>query len=86
MTLDHTPALQLPANVYTSYHFVFTAVLRKPSFLYRRMAFSLVEATSNVMVLPSTMDTVGGVLVYGIPEFRLPKSIVQTSIERLKSW
>ena len=30
------------------------------------------------------LHTVGGVLVYGIPEFRLPKSIVQTSIERLK--
>ena len=27
----------------------------------------------------------GGVLVYGIPEFRLPKSIVQTEIEKLKS-
>jgi len=30
------------------------------------------------------LHTVGGVLVYGIPEFRLPKSIVQTSIERLQ--
>ena len=30
------------------------------------------------------LHTVGGVLVYGIPEFRLPKSIVQNSIERLK--
>ena len=30
------------------------------------------------------LHTVGGVLVYGIPEFRLPKSIVETSIERLK--
>ena len=28
--------------------------------------------------------TAGGVLVYGIPEFRLPKSIVQTEIEELK--
>lgn len=27
----------------------------------------------------------GGVLVYGIPEFRLPKSIVQTEIDKLKS-
>ena len=30
------------------------------------------------------LHTVGGVLVYGIPEFRLPKSIVRTSIERLQ--
>jgi len=28
--------------------------------------------------------TTGGVLVYGIPEFRLPKSIVQTEIDSLK--
>ena len=27
----------------------------------------------------------GGVLVYGIPEFRLPKSIVQTEIDKLKA-
>ncbi len=28
--------------------------------------------------------TAGGVLMYGIPEFRLPKSIVQTEIQKLK--
>ena len=28
--------------------------------------------------------TAGGVLSYGIPEFRLPKSIVQSEIEKLK--
>jgi len=30
------------------------------------------------------LHVAGGVLVYGIPEFRLPKSIVQTEIETLK--
>lgn len=30
------------------------------------------------------LHTAGGVLVYGIPEFRLPKSIVKTEIEGLK--
>ena len=30
------------------------------------------------------LHTAGGVLVYGIPEFRLPKSIVQKEIEALK--
>lgn len=30
------------------------------------------------------LHTPGGVLVYGIPEFRLPKSIVRTEIENLK--
>ena len=30
------------------------------------------------------LHTTGGVLVYGIPEFRLPKSIVQTEIDILK--
>lgn len=30
--------------------------------------------------------TAGGVLMYGIPEFRLPKSIVQTEIEKLKKY
>lgn len=29
--------------------------------------------------------TAGGVLMYGIPEFRLPKDIVQTEIEKLKA-
>jgi len=28
----------------------------------------------------------GGVLVYGIPEFRLPKSIVEAEVEYLRSW
>ena len=31
------------------------------------------------------LHTVGGVLVYGIPEFRLPKTIVADEIENLKS-
>ena len=31
------------------------------------------------------LHTAGGVLVYGIPEFRLPKSIVQKEIDTLKS-
>jgi len=31
------------------------------------------------------LHTAGGVLVYGIPEFRLPKKIVQTEIEKLKA-
>jgi glutamate synthase (NADPH/NADH) small chain len=30
------------------------------------------------------LHVAGGVLVYGIPEFRLPKSIVQLEIDRLK--
>ncbi|MBQ2943071.1 MAG: NADPH-dependent glutamate synthase [Clostridia bacterium] len=30
--------------------------------------------------------TAGGVLMYGIPEFRLPKEIVQTEIEKLKKY
>ena len=30
--------------------------------------------------------TAGGVLMYGIPEFRLPKAIVQTEIEKLKKY
>ena len=28
----------------------------------------------------------GGVMVYGIPEFRLPKAIVQQEIETLRKW
>ena len=31
------------------------------------------------------LHTAGGVLVYGIPEFRLPKSIVQKEVENLKT-
>ena len=31
------------------------------------------------------LHTAGGVLVYGIPEFRLPKSIVQKEVDNLKS-
>lgn len=31
------------------------------------------------------LHTAGGVLVYGIPEFRLPKSIVETEVESLKA-
>ena len=29
--------------------------------------------------------TAGGVLVYGIPEFRLPKAIVQSEVDKLKA-
>lgn len=32
------------------------------------------------------LHTAGGVLVYGIPEFRLPKSIVQKEVETLKKY
>ena len=32
------------------------------------------------------LHAAGGVLVYGIPEFRLPKSIVATEVETLKHW
>ena len=32
------------------------------------------------------LHTAGGVLVYGIPEFRLPKSIVKQEVEALKSY
>ena len=31
------------------------------------------------------LHTAGGVLVYGIPEFRLPKTIVQTEVDNLKA-
>ncbi len=31
------------------------------------------------------LHTPGGVLVYGIPEFRLPKSIVQNEIDNLRA-
>ena len=36
------------------------------------------------VTLFEALHTPGGVLVYGIPEFRLPKAIVGTSIDRLK--
>lgn len=32
------------------------------------------------------LHAAGGVLVYGIPEFRLPKSIVATEVENLRRW
>ncbi len=32
------------------------------------------------------LHTAGGVLMYGIPEFRLPKDIVQKEIQQLKQW
>ena len=31
------------------------------------------------------LHTAGGVLVYGIPEFRLPKAIVANEVEKLKA-
>lgn len=36
------------------------------------------------MTLFEALHKVGGVLMYGIPEFRLPKTIVQHEIEQLK--
>ncbi len=37
------------------------------------------------VTLYEALHTAGGVLVYGIPEFRLPKAIVQQEIDRLKA-
>lgn len=37
------------------------------------------------MTVFEAFHTAGGVLMYGIPEFRLPKSIVQEEIDALKS-
>ena len=37
------------------------------------------------MSLNAALHTAGGVLVYGIPEFRLPKAIVANEVEKLKA-
>ncbi len=47
-------------------------------------ASDLVKKGYDVTVFEA-LHTPGGVLVYGIPEFRLPKSIVQKEIEGLKA-
>lgn len=36
------------------------------------------------MTIYEAFHTAGGVLMYGIPEFRLPKAIVQKEIDKLK--
>ncbi|MEA4955966.1 MAG: NADPH-dependent glutamate synthase [Pseudoflavonifractor sp.] len=38
-----------------------------------------------VVTIFEAFHTAGGVLVYGIPEFRLPKAIVQSEVEKLKA-
>lgn len=47
-------------------------------------AGDLAKKGYNVSVFEA-LHTAGGVLVYGIPEFRLPKSIVKKEVEGLKS-
>ena len=47
-------------------------------------AGDLAKKGFNVTVYEA-LHTAGGVLVYGIPEFRLPKAIVQKEVETLKS-
>ena len=37
------------------------------------------------VTLFEALHTAGGVLVYGIPEFRLPKAIVANEVEKLKA-
>ena len=38
----------------------------------------------HILTIFEALHLAGGVLVYGIPEFRLPKAIVQHEIENLK--
>jgi glutamate synthase (NADPH/NADH) small chain len=45
-------------------------------------AFGLIRAGHDVTVFEA-LHELGGVLVYGIPEYRLPKSVVVAEIERL---
>jgi glutamate synthase (NADPH) small chain len=47
-------------------------------------AFELAKKGYEVTLFEA-LHTLGGVLVYGIPEFRLPKSIVENEIEVLKT-
>ncbi len=44
----------------------------------------LIQRGFNVTILEA-LHTAGGVLIYGIPEFRLPKEIVQNEIDYVKS-
>lgn len=44
-----------------------------------------VRRAGHTVVLFEAFHKAGGVLVYGIPEFRLPKSIVQAELEKLKA-
>jgi glutamate synthase (NADPH/NADH) small chain len=46
-------------------------------------AFDLIRSGHEVTVFEA-LHELGGVLVYGIPEYRLPKTIVAAEIERLK--
>ena len=43
------------------------------------------HATEKATPVPSNGHKAGGVLVYGIPEFRLPKAIVQKEVDNLKA-
>ncbi len=47
------------------------------------VAYELLQAGHQVTIFEA-LHTLGGVLVYGIPEFRLPKSIVAAEIETIK--
>ena len=47
-------------------------------------ASELAKAGHHVTVFEA-FHAVGGVLIYGIPEFRLPKDIVQTEVDRLRA-
>ncbi len=46
-------------------------------------AFNLIRAGHEVTVFEA-LHELGGVLVYGIPEYRLPKAVVAAEIERLR--
>ena len=46
---------------------------------------SLLAKKSYAVSLFEALHTAGGVLVYGIPEFRLPKAIVANEVEKLKA-
>jgi glutamate synthase (NADPH/NADH) small chain len=48
------------------------------------VAADLAKLGHHVTIFES-LHTAGGVLMYGIPEFRLPKEIVQTEVEYVKS-
>jgi len=45
----------------------------------------LIKAGHEVTVFES-LHELGGVLMYGIPEFRLPKSIVREEVAALENW
>lgn len=48
------------------------------------VAYSLAQVGYNVTIFES-LHMAGGVLVYGIPEFRLPKKIVEEEIKNIKN-